>query len=160
MANFHYTLDDNSGKFTLCLAGHIDEDVTFKHIDIDGAKELHIDFKKVDSINSCGIREWIIWIRSVSADIRIIYENCPKAIVDQINMVSGFLPDTAKVVSFYVPYYNEDTGREKMVLFIEGDQYTENDINIPFVIKEESGDVFEVDVIESKYFKFLKVKAS
>ncbi len=139
------------------FSGHIDEDAQFNGLDFGQANEFKINLEKVSAINSCGIREWIKWIRTAPESSKIIYSNCPKVIVDQINMVAGFLPDNAKVESFYVPYYSEDSGNEKMILFREGKEFEGSEVNAPDEIKdEETGDMMEMDVIEAKYFKFLK----
>ena len=72
-------------------------------------------------------------------------------------MVAGFLPDNGKVESFYVPYYCDATGAEKMVLFSEGKEFTGADVNPPEDVKDDdTGDEMELDVIEAKYFKFLQ----
>jgi len=137
------------------LSGHIDEDATFNGLELAGANSVTLELEGVTAINSCGIREWIKWIRTAPTGARIVYRKCPKVIVDQINMVAGFLPDNGKVESFFVPYYSDESGNEKMVLFQEGKEFKGNEIFPPQAIKDDSGSEMEMDVIESKYFKFL-----
>ncbi|MEZ4871878.1 MAG: hypothetical protein R2827_06470 [Bdellovibrionales bacterium] len=156
MAQFEYMINKKGDTWTMHLKGHMDEDVTLDDLDLNGVSCLEIDFDAVNSINSCGIREWIKWITDLKKDVGIIYKNCPKVIVDQINMIAGFLPDNGKVVSFYVPYYSEDTDKEKMILFTEGKEYSVGSVEAPETITDESGEELEIDVIESKYFKFLQ----
>lgn len=143
-------------KIHLSFAGKIDEDADFTDADIQGAQKLEIDLDGIQTINSVGIREWIKWIRNAPSSTEIIYEKCPKVIVDQINMVEGFLPAGAKVQSFYVPYYNEDTGSEKSVLFIDGQHFSQGQFKPPTEVTDDAGNPMEIDVIESKYFKFLE----
>ncbi len=144
-----------NGKLTVHVSGTIDEDIDFSQFNIEGQPEVEVELGGLKSINSCGIREWIKWIGSAGS-AQISYVNCPKVIVDQINMVDGFLPSTGKVLSFYVPYYNDDSGDEKNVLFRYGTEYTENNVTPPASVKDSSGNEMEMDVIESKYFKFIK----
>ena len=100
-------------------------------------------------------REWIKWIGTASG-AQVQYFDCPKIIVDQINMVQGFLPPQGRVESFYVPFYSDDTGSEKNVLFTFGKEYGDGGLtNIPEV-KDDAGQAMEMDVVEAKYFKFLK----
>lgn len=161
MSSFNFKLVDQEGSLRVMLRGHIDEDIQFDTMDLNGASEVVLDFKDIASINSCGIREWIRWVSGVAEGAKLVFENCPKIIVDQINMVTGFLPTTAVVRSFYVPYYNEDTDEEKMVLFTDGKEFSQGSIDAPEEITDEkSGDVLEIDVIEAKYFKFINSKAS
>lgn len=157
MGNFKAELVNDGTVDLLKLEGHIDEDANLESIPKGNAQELEINFQKVVTINSCGIREWIKWLKTVPTTTKIIYVNCPKIIVDQVNMVAGFVPENGKVKSFYVPYYSEASDLEKMVLFSEGKEFSGSEINPPESIKdEETGEELEIDVIESKYFKFLK----
>lgn len=142
-------------KLNLTLAGTIDEDVDFNQIPITGSKQIDLQLTGVKSINSCGIREWIKWMGSATG-AEITWHECPKVIVDQINMVDGFLPSNAKVMSFFVPYYNDDSGSEKNVLFRYGQEFKEGALTPPAAVKDEDGNEMEMDVIEAKYFKFIK----
>jgi hypothetical protein len=156
MSQFSVNKKQEGDKLIVSFHGHIDEDASFSSIDLSGSKTIIIDLEKVSAINSVGIREWIKWIRSAPEGSRITYKNCTKVIVDQINMVSGFLPDSAEVESFYVPYYSEASGVEKMVLFQRGIHFDKGKVLPPQEVKDDaSGDPMEMDVIEAKYFKFI-----
>lgn len=147
----------NGSDVIVTLAGHIDEDAQFTALDLSGASgKVVVDIEGVTAINSCGIREWVKWIRTAPNTTSVVFKKCPKVIVDQINMVTGFLPENGKVESFFVPYYSDESGNEKMVLFEEGKQFNGGDVNPPAEVKDESGEAMEMDVIEAKYFKFLK----
>jgi hypothetical protein len=43
-----------------------------------------------------------------------------------------------------------------MILFRDGQEFKGNEIFPPAEVKDESGEVMEMDVIEAKYFKFLQ----
>lgn len=155
MGQFKFEVKGGPPKVGLNLAGNIDEDTDFSQINLAGSSEVEIDLEKVKSINSCGIREWIKWLGTVP-QAKFYFSNCPKVIVDQINLVDGFLPKTSKVVSFYVPYYNDDEGSEKNVLFKYGAEFTEGQVKPPAKVQDEAGNEMEMDVIEAKYFAFIK----
>lgn len=156
MSQFTIDKKQEGSDVYLSLKGQIDEDASFAGNELEGAVKVFVDLDEVQSINSCGIREWIKWIRTAPESSQIVYKNCPKVIVDQINMVAGFLPDNGKVESFYVPYYCDETGNEKMILFNEGKEFSGTQVNAPEDVKDdETGDEMEMDVIEAKYFKFL-----
>jgi hypothetical protein len=157
MSKFQSKVTKEGSKLVVQLGGIIDEDADFSVVNISDAQEILIDMDSIKSINSCGIREWIKWIGAGSKS-RVVYSKCPKVIVDQMNMVDGFLPGFASVESFYVPYYNEDQGSEKNVLFRYGIEYKEGQVQAPQEVKDDSGNPMEMDVIESKYFKFIKSK--
>jgi len=155
MAKFDVKMNKAGEKLNVVMAGSIDEDADFTQLSLAGAGQIEIQMGGLKSINSCGIREWIKWM-STAPSANITFNECPKVIVDQINMVDGFLPANAKVQSFFVPYYNDDSGAEKNVLFRLGTEFTENSVNPPAAVKDEEGNAMEMDVIESKYFKFIK----
>jgi hypothetical protein len=155
MGKLEVKIDKNSGKLKINMAGTIDEDVDFSQFSIGEAGEVELELAGVKSINSCGIREWIKWMATNKSG-RINFNQCPKVIVDQINMVDGFLPGNGKVSSFFVPYYNDESGSEKNVLFRYGTEFTEGNLTPPPAVKDEKGNEMEMDVIESKYFKFIK----
>ena len=155
MGKLDFKIDKNSGNLNIHMAGTIDEDVDFSQLNLGEAQEIDLELSGVKSINSCGIREWIKWM-ATNKNAKIKFNQCPKVIVDQINMVDGFLPQNGKVSSFFVPYYNDNSGSEKNILFRYGTEFTDGDFKPPAEIKDDQGNKMEMDVIESKYFKFIK----
>lgn len=156
MGQFQAQKKKEGTGLVVTLVGNIDEDAILGNVGFDGAEQITLDLDKVTAINSCGIREWIKWLKTAPPGAKVIYRNCPKIIVDQINMVAGFLPDSGTVESFYVPYFNENSGNEKMVLFRKGMEFKDGQLKPPSEVKDTGGEVMEMDVIEAKYFKFIK----
>jgi hypothetical protein len=155
MAKFDIKIEKVAPTWKVSLAGTIDEDADFNPHSLAGAPAISLDLANVKSINSCGIREWIKWI-GTAGPVAVQYFDCPKIIVDQINMVQGFLPATGKVMSFFVPFYNDDSGEEKSVLFTLGKEYSETGLQAQPEVKDTKGQPMEMDVVEAKYFKFLR----
>jgi hypothetical protein len=155
MSKFDIKIDKAGPTWTVALAGVIDEDADFNPHSLSGAPAVELKLGNVKSINSCGIREWIKWV-GTAGGAPVQYFDCPKIIVDQINMVQGFLPATGKVMSFYVPYYSDDSGSEKNILFQHGKEYGDQGLQQPPEVKDDEGNPMEMDVVEAKYFKFLK----
>lgn len=149
------TINKNGAQFTVVLAGKIDEDADFGPHSLDGATAIVVNFESVQTINSCGIRELIKWTKT-APQAHFTYQRCPKVIVDQINMVDGFLPANGTVESFFVPYYNEDSGSEKNILFEKGREFNAGKVTPPSKVADDAGNTMEMDVIESKYFKFIE----
>lgn len=154
------TVDD---QINIKIEGNIDEDAFFSDIKTDDIKTISINLEKVDLINSCGIRSWFYWIRKISDKINIYYTHCPVAVVDQINISKGFLPETAVVNSFFVPYYcDECEYSEDRILEREKDYKEASDGEEAVIKFEETLECPEckgelkVDIIAKKYFKFLQ----
>jgi hypothetical protein len=143
-------------NLTLSFTGKIDEDTDFSEISVGSPKLITLDFVGVVGINSVGIREWVKWIRSIDPSTKFNVKNCPQIIVDQLNMVEGFLPTGTEINSFFVPYYCESCDELSPVLFEKGKNFdgpnpeVEETMECPNC-KEES----ELDIIEKMYFKFL-----
>lgn len=141
-------------QLIVSLKGHIDEDATFVPLQPAVTKAV-LDLGAVTAINSVGIREWIKWTKSFPAGLGLTVRKLPKVIVDQANMVAGFLPGGTVVESFYVPYYSEGSGEEKMVLFTNNKEFGGGQVNAPENVMDSGGEAMEMDVIETKYFKFV-----
>jgi len=126
-------------------------------VSLDGKNLLTLDLEYFQSVNSIGIVHFMRWIKQFAA-IQIQIEKCPKFFVDQINMVGGLLPKTAKIQSFYVPYFCEEDESSKMVLYTLGREYqrAEGQIQLkhPKVVGSNN-EAFELDVFDSKFFRFL-----
>lgn len=143
-------------NLVLEVKGNVDEDANFTPQDLGAAASVILDLDGVTAINSVGIREWIKWVKTMPSSVKLSVRRCPKIVVDQINMVAGFLPAGTVVESFYVPYYSDSSGSEKMVLFNNGTEFKGGEVFPPADVKDDSGEAMEMDVIEAKYFKFLK----
>lgn len=155
MSNFNIQIEKMGSTWKVKVSGNIDEDVDFSPYVLAGPGKLEFYLSNIKSINSCGIREWIKWV-STAGNAEVFYYECPKIIVDQINMVQGFLPGSGHVVSFFVPYFSEESGSEKAILFRTGQEFDESGGIRPPVVKDDAGHDMEMDVVEAKYFKFLK----
>ena len=137
------------------ISGQLDKAFHSLAETISATEEIKFNLKNLISINSGGIREWVLLMIKLGLSRIYLYE-CPKVFIDQVNMVKNFVPPNAKIMSFYVPYYNEKNGTEKSVLFTFNKDYTEDKILPLKKVLDEKGDVMEIDIVESKYFKFIQ----
>jgi anti-anti-sigma regulatory factor len=157
MINDRFKIDiaTEDGVQKVFLRGNIDEDADFESIKkITGT--IVINFKDVKSINSCGIRTWVNFLKDISGR-QVVYEECPPIIVRQMNMVPSFL-GTAKVTSVYVPYVSDETDEEKLVLF-SADKFTAAGFTLPDTIEGDDGEM-ELDGNPQQYFAFSKKMAA
>ena len=151
-------IQNSAGKTQIDMIGSIDENFNQFTKEIPKTGEIEISLLGLKSINSTGIREWIKLMQSIP-NVKISFTHCPKIFIDQVNMVSGFIPSTAKFLSFYVPYYNEDLDKETLVLYKFGENFTANSVQIQDHYKDENGNMYELDVVKTKYFKFIQQPA-
>jgi hypothetical protein len=160
--SFTVKTSEKEGKTLLQFCGQIDEEATFPEVN-DSGKEVFIDLKEVSSINSIGIRSWILWFAKMQTTT-FNFINCPKALVMQMNMVEGFLPEKSNVISLNVPFFCEDCDKEIEKLFVVGKeiQVIGDQVSLKYdkTLICESGCNPELDVNESKFFRFLLSKSS
>ncbi len=155
--SFAVNRTEEQGKALFQFVGQIDEEATFPDV-TDMPTEATIDLKQVGAINSVGIRAWIMWFTQ-HTNTHFTFVNCPKALVMQMNMVEGFLPEKATVLSLQVPFFCEDCDEEKDVLFNVGKEIIVENGQVKLnydkasICKSECDP--ELDVSEVKFFRFL-----
>lgn len=154
---------DNSMKTRIQIDGAMDEHSDYSSIETKFTDEVVFDFDNVEHINSTGIKHWVHWVAKVSEsnpELKFYFVNCPKPIVDQINMVDGFLPQQSTVQSFKVPYFCEVCDKDMTCTFVLGREYNFEDgkavLSIPDNTCDRGDCEMEPDVVEQKYFRFLK----
>lgn len=157
----------NVGILELVLEGSFNESTVFDDVPIKGVEEIYVDFNGVKFINSTGINKWVRWTQTLETDyptVKMKFFNCPKVIVDQINAVKGFLPKNAKVESFWLPFYCDESDRREYVLLTRETDFSEEIgaekqwVNIPECQCSESSTPCEPDIMPAKYFAFLKAR--
>lgn len=98
---FH--VDRTAAGPVLRIEGDLDETTDFGRISHPGGGVLTIDLGGVRRINSCGVREWVNFIRTITAGAPVKLARCSIAIVEQLNMVFNFRGG-ATIESFQAPY--------------------------------------------------------
>ena len=151
MKNCTYKIIDKSFH----LMGRIDETFVQDMEGVPSFGDINFNLKNLSSINSSGIRAWVILLQKMKAAQISLYE-CPKPFIDQVNMVNGFIPSNARIVSFYVPYFNEKNKTEKQILFVENHDFKNGKLMPLKKVIDDQGEEMELDVVESKYFKFIR----
>lgn len=146
-------LEEESQKIS--LEGSIDEQSNFYQFNFPIATNVVIDLEKIITINTHGIKKWIDWTKELFSRSSLSLICCPPCIVDQINIIEGFLPPHAVIESFYVPYYSNKSHYEKRVLFERGKEFTNDTLSLPDLVTSEQKEDLEIDVVEETYFSFL-----
>lgn len=162
--NFNYTfiaLDNNN--YELTLSGYLEESSELpKSLPLDNAQALYIDFEELKFINSGGIKTWVNFANYLEAfdDTTIVYKNCHRVMIDQINLISGLLPNNASVLSLYIPIYCTkcEKSYEVFQLTHQIEDNFKDILNRAKPAKCNSSNVcedLEVDIFPELYFKFL-----
>ncbi|MBH47443.1 MAG: hypothetical protein CME71_04665 [Halobacteriovorax sp.] len=145
-------ISNDATSTIVTLSGRIDEDSHFDAITSSSADVFIFDFENVTLINSCGVREWINLVNTIIKKSKIIYRHCPQIMIEQMNMVQGFLPEGATIESFYAPYFDPDQDKEVKIL-ISLSEVTGKKAPVK---NNEKGTELEFDALEAQYFNFIK----
>lgn len=141
------------GKQFLALSGVIDENADLSPMsDIRVAAEVNL--KEVRRINSFGVRAWIDAIRKVPHDVALTFVECPPPVIDQCNMVTGFLGHGV-LESFYAPMLCEECDETQNQLFVT-DTCRRNEGKLPSTPCPRCGRDMEVDDLEEQYLLFVR----
>jgi len=113
----HWAVENLGDGRRIFVSGAITEEADFQPlIALGGDGRLSLDLAGVEEINSCGVREWIHFVRRLSEQAPS-YDlvRCSPAIVRQLNMVSNFR-GSGRVGSVMLPYYCGGCGEEQFRL--------------------------------------------
>lgn len=100
------------GGTTVVVEGAIDENASFAAIEsLSG--QVVIDLSRVEGFNSCGVRTWIIFLRSLErACVRL--RGCPPRVVHHLNTIYNFR-GRAVVESIQAPYLCARCGADELI---------------------------------------------
>lgn len=148
------TINQEGVDLIITFSGLIDEDSSFESLENKLIGNVIFDFESVSLINSCGIREWVTFLESVDKSVSLTYRNCRQIIIEQVNMVHGFIREGARIESFYAPYYCEECDKEYKIHLNVSDV---KDSKAPVLKCPDCKDTdMEFDAIEEQYFQFIK----
>ena len=159
MAASKLTVHEQNGGYSIVFKGSLTEDTKFPPTDLM-RKNANVTLELLDlkSINSTGIRSFMAWVRELPTQ-ELFLNNCPAIFVHQLNILMNFLPEYARVRSFYVPFYCSETDEEHQVLYQRGIHYArDNSGEVKLThpdLPDSKGAKFEIDVHADRYFDFL-----
>lgn len=119
-----------------------------------------LNLEKLSMINSLGCRKWVQWLNTIKAPKGIGLEKCSIPVVNQINILDGFLPPHVAVHSIFVPYFCDSCGKESLSLLDTSHSYSATSVE---TIADEAPcpacpGQMELDVLKKRYFGFLLKK--
>jgi len=149
-----WRIKERPGFTTVEFTGEIDENADFGELRrrLKGPVVFHL--AEVRRINSCGVREWVNFVRDLPGVTELTFTHCSPAIVTQLNMIYNFR-GTAKVRSFYAPYVCDQCGNEDEKLLDVQNQFPTGPGKVPEFSCEQCGAVMEFDDLPERYLSFL-----
>jgi hypothetical protein len=149
-----FRVEEDQNNRTYRLQGTIDEsaDLAFLRALHGGVK---VNLRQVARISSFGVRSWIEALNHIPADARIEFHEVPPHVVNQINMVSGFL-GRGRVCTFFAPMVCEACGHEAEILFAVG-ECQRNECQLPPTTCPQCRKRMVIDELEAQYLLFVRL---
>lgn len=145
---------EHAGKLLLQVSGVIGENADLTLLTGATATDLEIDMQGVRRVNSFGVRAWIDAVRKIPGTTRLVFVHCPPPVIDQCNMVPGFLGH-GTIRSFYAPMTCEDCDEQLEQLF-DTARCAARGGTLPAVPCPRCGLDMELDDLEDQYLLFLR----
>jgi hypothetical protein len=150
-----WRIKERPGFTTVEFFGEIDENADFAELRrrLKGAVVFHL--AEVRRINSCGVREWVNFVRDLPGVTELVFTHCSPAIVTQLNMIYNFRGQ-AKVRSFFAPYVCERCNYEEEKLLDVQSQFPQKEARrVPEFKCDKCGLPMEFDDLPERYLSFL-----
>lgn len=153
-----YRIEDRDKEWkAIYLSGDINEDAehALDRLKSELAPKCIFNLKEVTSINSCGVRTWINFIRDTQKERSFILEECTPEVVSQINMIPNF-KGQAKIHSVYASYVCDNCDIQKLHLFEEGKNLpTKLNDKLAEVNCDKCHEAMEMEELEEEFFAWL-----
>ena len=136
------------------ISGIIDENADLAPLAALGVRPIEVSMRGVRRINSFGVRSWIDAVRKIPATTQLTFLQCPPPVVDQCNMVAGFLGHGV-LASFLAPMICAECDEQIDQLF-ETAICRANGGKLPTTKCPRCGRPMEVDDLEEQYLLFVR----
>ena len=150
-----WRIKERAGFTTVEFVGDIDENADFAELKRRLKGSVVFNLAEVRRINSCGVREWVNFVRDLPGVTDLVFTNCSPAIVTQLNMIYNFR-GPAKIRSFYAPYVCDVCNKEEEKLLEMQTHFPDRDISkVPEFRCGKPDCALEFDDIPERYLAFL-----
>lgn len=151
-----WRIKERPGFTTVEFFGEIDENADFAELRRRLKGQVVFHLAEVRRINSCGVREWVNFVRDLPGVTELVFTHCSPAIVTQLNMIYNFR-GAAKVRSFLAPYVCERCNHEEEKLLDVATHFQGRDFRkVPDFKCEKCGAMMEFDDLPERYLSFLQ----
>ena len=136
------------------LRGEIDENADFSelHQQLHGNVELGLE--GITRINSCGVREWVNFVRGLHDVRQLSFARCSPPVVLQLNTIYNFR-GRARVRSFMAPYVCEACHSDEYKLLDVAEHFPDRRAHVPAFRCRRCGGVMVFDELPERYLSFL-----
>jgi hypothetical protein len=140
------------------LRGEINENADFTELGRQLRGDVTLLLDGVTRINSCGVREWVNFVRELKVD-SLVFSRCSPTVVAQLNAIYNFRGQ-AQVESFLAPYVCETCHVDEYKLLdtsahFPRDASPDEPRHVPAFRCGRCGGVMTFDDLPERYLAFL-----
>ena len=118
-------------------------------------QKVVVNFRQITTVNSCGVRAWINFMRELSKGRQVVFEECKPEIISQINMIPSFRA-SAHIQSVYGSYDCPKCKNHQDVLLTRGKNLPNRLADgLPEIPCAKCQAPLELDELEEEYFAWL-----
>ena len=149
-----WRIKERAGFTNVEFTGEIDENTDFSELTnrLQGKVVFHL--QQIRRINSCGVREWINFVRDLPNVEELTFSHCSAAIVGQLNMIFNFRGN-ATIRSIYAPYICDECDIEVEKLLDIETSFPNGIDEPPEFPCDRCGEMMEFDDLPDHYLAFL-----
>jgi hypothetical protein len=150
-----WRIKERPGFTTVEFTGEIDENADFSELRRQLRGSVVFRLSDVRRINSCGVREWVNFVRDLPNVSELVFSHCSPAIVTQLNMIYNFR-GSASVRSFYAPYVCESCNTEEERLLDVDTHFANGNVADPPEFRcDRCKQPLQFDDLPERYLSFL-----
>lgn len=137
------------------LNGEIDENADFSDLKRQLHGDVELVLEGITRVNSCGVREWVNFVRALDHVRSLQFARCSPTVVLQLNTIYNFR-GRARVTSFLAPYVCEVCHTDEYKLLEVDEHFSERTLKgVPAFRCGRCGGVMMFDELPERYLSFL-----
>jgi hypothetical protein len=136
------------------LRGEVDENADFSELRQVLRGNVVLGLEGITRINSCGVREWVNFVRQLDGVRALWFARCSPPVVLQLNTIYNFR-GRARVCSFLAPYVCEVCHIDEYKLLDVAEHFPDRRAHVPAFRCHRCGGVMVFDELPERYLSFL-----
>jgi hypothetical protein len=135
-------------------SGEIDENADLDELSRRLSGNVELDLYGVSRINSCGVREWVNFVRGLDHVDDLAFSRCSPSVVLQLNTIYNFRGG-ARVISFVAPYLCESCHHDEQQLLVIAEHFPRPTSDAPVLSCPRCKGDMVFDELPERYLSFL-----
>ena len=150
-----WRVEVHGGTMVARLTGEIDENADFSDLKRQLSGDVELELDGITRVNSCGVREWVNFVRGFDEVTTLRFSRCSPTVVLQLNTIYNFR-GRARVISFLAPYVCEVCHTDEYKLLEVDEHFVDRTLKgVPAFRCARCGGVMMFDELPERYLSFL-----